>query len=130
MSENSEGSSGDEFKSCLIILEKEKDEWIVRNQGDSAVLFRAGEKEPALKFANEMSEQHGIDLKVVDEEKLRNEEELKTDQDIIVRPEDGKWIVCHDHDTAVLFSAPSKEQALQFARDMSERHGIQIRLCD
>lgn len=106
-------------------------EWIVKNDGDSASLFRSVDKKAAIKFASEMAEQHGIEMIVEEEERSadkdgNHEPELK-ERDLLVYREDGKWIVSHEGDTAVLFTAADKNAALKFAKDMAEVHGIKLK---
>jgi hypothetical protein len=138
-----EKSSEENQESKPVLVEKDRDEWIVKNEGDSAILFKSSEREPAVKFANDMAEQHGIEVKIKDREnhrdnhrddrrdERRSEEEQreeKKEHDLILKESDGKWVVMHEEDTAVLFSASERSQAEKFARQMAEEHGVKLKI--
>lgn len=126
MSENK--SKAVDEKNGKVIVEKNGDEWVVRNQGDSAILFSAHDKEPAVDFANDMVEKHEVELEIRDEEESHDDEsQVPSVKDLVVSKNDGLWEVSHEGDTAVLFSAHDKEAAMKFARDMAEEHGIRVK---
>ena len=53
-------------KSDTILVKNKVDKWEVLNEGDSAVLFSSGEKEAAVKFAEEVAKKHNLELNVLD----------------------------------------------------------------
>lgn len=124
----------DNGKSKPVIVNKDADKWVVRNEDDSATLYQADQKEDAVKFANEMGEQHNIEV-IIEEDRddrrreersdeREEEKEQKTERDIIVRYSDGKWTVSHEEDTAILYSSEDKDSAVKFAKEMAEEHEI------
>lgn len=119
-----------ELPAKKVVLEKDRDGWIVRNQGDSAILYSSSEREPALNFAQDMAEKHELDLDIKDYEDSEETEETSVDHNIVVSQTDGKWEVYHEDDTAVLFTASLKEQALKFAEEMAEKYELKVLVRD
>jgi hypothetical protein len=113
-----------------VCVEFENDSWVVHNEGDSAILFTAPEKELAVKFATDMAQNHNIDLIVKDDEEDIYEEPEITEPCVCVEPDGDEWVVYNEGDSAVLFSAREKEDAVKFATEMSKQHEIKLRIAD
>lgn len=110
-----------------VHVEQYKDIWIVKNEGDSAVLFSASEKEKAVKFAKGMAKEHEIKLVVYDDEK-KKQEKVQTEKEpvIYVEKEGEDWVVRNEGDSATLFRASDKEASLKFAKEMAKNHEVKL----
>ncbi len=70
--ENNEKKPGEKKK---IIVSYYAGEWEVKNEGDSAVLFRSSNKEDAIKFAKDIARSHNIKIEIEDEIKKESKDE-------------------------------------------------------
>lgn len=103
--------------------------WIVKNHGDSTILFTSHDKQSAEKFARDMSEAHEIDVKVYPREKnssspVKKPEELKID----VQKRDGRWVVRRAGEEKNLFESGSREDAVVYARSLDEGNGLDLHI--
>lgn len=141
MAEENKNNRPDERKK--IIVRRDSREWIVQNEGDSAVFFSSEDKEAAVKFAKNMAETHKVKMEVVDDEREKDRDEGKKDErdstrssngekrqnkknNIIVERDRDDWIVKNENDSAVLFSSAIKEDALKFAKEMGKEHEVEV----
>lgn len=107
-----------------ITVTSNSGDWEVKNEGDSAVLFSSQDKEAAVKFAKSMAETHKVKLHVEGED----DGEPAKKSDIIVIYDKEAWIVRNENDSAVLFSSPDKEPAVDFANQMGKEHKVKVRV--
>ncbi len=101
--------------------------WVVKNNGDSSVLFSSFDKGSAEKFAEEMSEAHDIGLKIYPRDR-NSKSPVQRDQMLRVNVEkrDGTWIVRKADEREVLFSSGSRDDALEFAESLDTGVGIDL----
>lgn len=116
-----------ENKKPIVNVERQDDSWIVRNDGDSAVLFTASEKPAAVKFAKEMAKNHGLEVFIEDEKKNAIKKEVSgIAPAVIVYFEKELWVVKNEGDSSALFSAADKDASIKFASEMAKNHSIEL----
>lgn len=57
-----------------------------------------------------------------------DKEEVK--KNILVKEEEGAWIVQTEGDTAILFSSADKEAAVKFGTDVANTHNVHVTIYD
>lgn len=124
----SEGKEKKKNRSAVNV-EFHKGAWIVRNDGDSAILFTAPDREKAKKFAEEMSAHHKIEIKIFEKEEQSSpfppkKEKLKVD----VEKRNGLWVVRKNGADENLFTSKEKSEALEFANKLDEGQGLDLHI--
>lgn len=100
-----------------VVIEPDGDKWVVRNEGDSAVLFTSDDEESAQRFAEQMAEYHNVELDLT-----------ATEPTVSVERDGECWVVKHLGDSAILFSSDDREAAEKFAREMSQHHAVNLKV--
>lgn len=102
-------------------------EWVVKNDGDSSILFRSTDKEAAQKFAAEMADAHEIELQTFKKTESSGSP-VKAPEQVKVNVErrEGKWVVRKDGEAKDLYSSEDKKAAIEFANGLDEGNGIDL----
>lgn len=123
------GSAGSQGNVERVNVEFLNNTWVVKNQGDSTVLFSSPDKRAAEKFAGEMADAHDINLKVFPKDQnssspVREADKMKID----VEKRDGRWVVRKAGEETNLFTSDDRDSAVSFAYSLDTGAGLDLHI--
>lgn len=122
-------NESEEQKPQRVNVEFLDDKWVVKNQGDSSILYSANDKESCEKFANQIADSYDLDMKVFAKDKNSNSPtEAPQPLEINVERRNDEWQVKKSGHDEVLFRSQDKDEAVRFANSIEHEHGLDLHI--